>query len=152
MRNITENIVRNQWVLPSLQITNSLFQLCYLSIFFFDFHCHLSGWRKKIVIKRDTTGLWPVFPNSWEASCELQSACFEKVVFSHFFNARKAKRTAKFDGSKPRYCEDKKGIVAPEIGAKSFGTFETQAPGYQSAYFSQSEQTSPSKWSNHNPE
>ena len=30
---------------------------------------------------------------------------------------------AKFDGLKPRHCEDIKGIAAPEI----FGTFERQA-------------------------
>ena len=36
---------------------------------------------------------------------------------------------AKFDGLEPWRCEDMKGIVAPEIGPKSFGTFEKQAPG-----------------------
>ena len=35
----------------------------------------------------------------------------------------------KFDGSEPRRCEDIKGIVAPEIGPKSYETFEKQAPG-----------------------
>ena len=38
-------------------------------------------------------------------------------------------RIAKFDGLGPRRCEDIKGIVAPEIGPKSFGTFDKQAPG-----------------------
>ena len=33
----------------------------------------------------------------------------------------------KFDNLEPRCCEDIKGIVAPEIGPKSFGTFERQA-------------------------
>ena len=45
------------------------------------------------------------------------------------FNIGKTKRIPKFDGLKPRRCEDIKGIVAPEIGPKSFGTFEKQAPG-----------------------
>ena len=37
-------------------------------------------------------------------------------------------KIAKFDGLEPRRCEDIKGIVAPEIGPKRFGTFEKQAP------------------------
>ena len=35
----------------------------------------------------------------------------------------------KFDGLEPQRREDIKGIVAPEIGSKSFATFENQAPG-----------------------
>ena len=38
-------------------------------------------------------------------------------------------RIAKFDGLKPRRCEDINGIVAPEKGPKSFWTFDKQAPG-----------------------
>ena len=34
---------------------------------------------------------------------------------------------AKFDGLKPRRGEDIKGIAAPVIGLKIFGTFERQA-------------------------
>ena len=41
---------------------------------------------------------------------------------------RKIKRIAKFEGLEPRRCEDIKGIVVPEFGPKSFGTFEKQAP------------------------
>ena len=55
---------------------------------------------------------------------KLQSACFEKLIF---FDIRKAKRIAKFDGLEPWHCEDIKAVVAPEIGPKSFGTFEKQA-------------------------
>ena len=36
---------------------------------------------------------------------------------------------AKFDGLEPWRCVDTKGIVAPELGPKSFGTFEKQTPG-----------------------
>ena len=32
-----------------------------------------------------------------------------------------------FDGLAPRRCEDVKGIATPEIGPKSFGTFEKRA-------------------------
>ena len=46
-----------------------------------------------------------------------------------FLIIRKTKTIAKFEGLEPRRCEDIKGIVAPEIGPKSFGTFEKQAPG-----------------------
>ena len=49
--------------------------------------------------------------------------------FKHVFNVRKTKRVAKFDGLEPRCCEDIKGIVAPQIDPKSFGTFEKQPPG-----------------------
>ena len=51
---------------------------------------------------------------------KLKSACFEKVIF---FDVRKTKRIAKFGGLEPRLCYDIKGIVAPEIGPKRFGTF-----------------------------
>ena len=60
---------------------------------------------------------WPEKP-----IVELQSTCFEKLIFEHVFNARKTKRIAKFDSLEPRRCEGIKGIVAPEIGPKSFGT------------------------------
>ena len=42
----------------------------------------------------------------------MQYACFEKLIFSHVFNARKAKEIAKFDGLERRPCEDRKEIVA----------------------------------------
>ena len=35
----------------------------------------------------------------------------------------------KFGGLEPRFYEDVKEIVAPEIDPESFGTFEKQAPG-----------------------
>ena len=41
---------------------------------------------------------------------------------------KKVKRIAKFEGLEPRRCEDIKGIVVPDIGPKSFETFEKQAP------------------------
>ena len=50
------------------------------------------------------------------------------MIFLHVFNIRKTKRIAKSDGLEPRRCEDIKGIVAPEIDPKSFGTFEKRAP------------------------
>ena len=80
-------------------------------------------------------GLGPVSRRSWELFgpekpvVKLQSTCFEKMIFSHVFNVRKTKKIAKFDGLEPGRCEDIKGIVAPEMGPKSFGTFEKQAPG-----------------------
>ena len=60
---------------------------------------------------------------------KLQPARFEKLIFLHAFNIRKIKRIAKFEGLELRRCEDKKGIVVPNIGPKSFGTFEKQVPG-----------------------
>ena len=42
---------------------------------------------------------------------------------------RKSNRIAKFDGLEPRRCEDLQGIVAHEIGPKTFRTFEKQAIG-----------------------
>ena len=54
------------------------------------------------------------------------------MPFNMFLMQKKPKRIAKFDGLEPRRCEDIKGIVAPEIGPKSFGTFEKQAPATDS--------------------
>ena len=62
---------------------------------------------------------------------KLQSARFEKLIFLHALNIRKIKRIAKFEGLELRRCEDIKGIVVPNIGPKSFGTFEKQAPGWR---------------------
>ena len=42
---------------------------------------------------------------------------------------------AKFDHLEPQSCEDMKRIVAPEIGPKSFGSFEKQATGTRSSKF-----------------
>ena len=66
---------------------------------------------------------------------KLQSACFEKLIFLHVFNIRKTKTIAKAEGLEPRRREDIKWIVAPEIGPKSFGTFEKQAPGLKNQHF-----------------
>ena len=60
---------------------------------------------------------------------KLQSACFEKLIFSHVFNVRETKGTAKFDGLEPRRCEDIKGIVASKVDPKGFGTSKKRAPG-----------------------
>ena len=51
-----------------------------------------------------------------------------KPVAKRVFNVRKSKRIAKFDGIEGRRCENIKRIVAPEIGPRSFGTFEKQGP------------------------
>ena len=53
---------------------------------------------------------------------KLQFTCFEKLIFCSVFNGRKTKKIAKFDGLELRRCEDMKGIVAPKIGPKCFGT------------------------------
>ena len=47
---------------------------------------------------------------------KLQSACFEKLTFSHVFNVRETKRLAKFDGLEPQRCVGHiKGIVTSKI-------------------------------------
>ena len=92
------------------------------------------------------SNLGPVSRNSRELFgpekpvIKLQSDYFEKLILlTCFQNVRKTKRIAKFDDLEPRRCEDIKGIVAPEIGPKTFETFEKQAtvprfiPGPQSA-------------------
>ena len=55
--------------------------------------------------------------------------CVDKLILFVII-IRKIKRIAKFEGLEPRRSEDIKGIVVPEIGPKSFGTFEKQAPGH----------------------
>ena len=54
---------------------------------------------------------------------QLQSTCFDELIFEHVFNVRQIKRTAKFDGLEPGCLEDITGNVAPKIGPKSFRTF-----------------------------
>jgi len=71
-----------------------------------------------------------------KASVKLQSAYSEKLIFLHVFNIKKTKRIEKFEGLEPWRCKGIKVIVAPEIGPKSFGTFEKQAPGQWSPSFS----------------
>ena len=50
-----------------------------------------------------------------------------KFIFQHVFN--KEKPRGLFDGSETRLFEYIKGIVAPEMDPKSFGTFEKLATG-----------------------
>ena len=64
---------------------------------------------------------------------KLYPASFKNRSLHVFFNVGKTKRIAKFDSLESRRCEDIKGIVAPEIGSKSFGTFEKQATGPSSS-------------------
>ena len=64
-----------------------------------------------------------------KASCQTRSACFEKLIYLKVFNIGNTKRIAKFEGLEPWRYEGIEGIVAPEKGPKSFGTFEKQAPG-----------------------
>ena len=65
-----------------------------------------------------------------KASCRTRIHSFEKLIFEHdIFNLGKTKGITKFYGVEPWRYEDIKGIVEPEIGSKSFGTFEKQAPG-----------------------
>ena len=68
---------------------------------------------------------------------KLQSTCFEKLILEYVFNVRKTKRIAKFDGLEPWPCKHIKGIVASEIGPKSFGTFEKQASAHELFSFQQ---------------
>ena len=81
--------------------------------------------QEKRVLKVSDTVLGPEKP-----VVNLQSACFEKLLFKRAFNVRKSKRVAKFEGLEPGRCEDIKGIVAPEMGPKSFRTFKKQALGH----------------------
>ena len=56
---------------------------------------------------------------------KLRPANSVKLVFSYVIKGIKIKITAK---RRPRF-EDTKGIRSPEMGPKSFGTFEKRAPG-----------------------
>ena len=64
-----------------------------------------------------------------KASSQTATFMFLKIdLLTYMFNVRKTKRIAKFDGLESRRCKDIKGILAAEIGPKSLGTFEKQAP------------------------
>ena len=83
-------------------------------------------------VKPGTLRTWGPFldsPENFSGTRSLLSNC-NPLIFLHVFNIRKTKRIAKFEGLEPRRCEDIKAVVAPEIGPKSFGTFEKQAPCY----------------------
>ena len=60
---------------------------------------------------------------------KLRPAYSVKLVFSYVVKGIKVKITAKFRASRRLRFVDTKRIVSPEIGPKSFGTFEKQAPG-----------------------
>ena len=64
-----------------------------------------------------------------EASCQSATACFKRLIFYKVSNVGKIKRIAWFDGLESRRCEDVKGILALEIGPRSFETFGKQTPG-----------------------
>ena len=51
------------------------------------------------------------------------------LVFSYVVKGIKIKTTVKFCASRRPRFEDTKRIMSPEMRPKSFGTFETQAPG-----------------------
>ena len=51
------------------------------------------------------------------------------LVFSYVVKGIKIKVTVKFRASRRLRFEDTKKIMSPEMGPKSFGTFEKQAPG-----------------------
>ena len=74
---------------------------------------------------------WPKKPVA-----KVKSACFQKLIFYHVFKVRKTKRIEKFDGLEPRRCEDIKGTETHEVGPKSFGTFEKQAPRFAISWLS----------------
>ena len=72
--------------------------------------------QEKRVLKVSDTVLGPEEP-----FVNLQSTCFEKVIFKRVLNVRKSKRIAKFERLEPRRCEDIKGIVAPKWARKVSG-------------------------------
>ena len=57
-----------------------------------------------------------------------------KLIFSHVVKGIKIKIMAKFRASRRLRFEDTKRIISPEIRPKSFGTFEKQAPGFESIH------------------
>jgi len=69
------------------------------------------------------------FPKDPYCFLKVSRTLRAKPVVKRVFNARKTKRIAKFDGIEGRRCQNiKRIIVAPEIGPRSFGSFEKQGP------------------------
>ena len=105
------------------------------SFFAFTSACHYVAY---IMMKTDyATTVKPIF-HIYEVNSRLVARSYNVGHINairlfwkahHVFDVRRTKRITKFDGLEPRHCEDMNGIVAPEIGPKSFGTFEKQAPG-----------------------
>ena len=63
---------------------------------------------------------------------KLRPAYSVKLIFSYVVKGVKVKIIAKFRASRRLRFEDTKRIMSPEIRPKSFGTFEKQAPGFDS--------------------
>ena len=53
---------------------------------------------------------------------------FRKAALLYVVKGMKMKTTAKFRALRRLRCTDTKRIISPEMGPKSFGTFEKQAP------------------------
>ena len=85
------------------------------------------GWRYPIVEK---LGPGACFSKNFSEPKSQLSNCNPLALKIRFkVKKKKGKRITKFDGLEPRRREDITGIVDPEIGLKSFGTFEKRAPG-----------------------
>ena len=59
---------------------------------------------------------------------KLRPACSVKLVFSYIVKGIKIKIPGKFRPSWRLRFEDAKKIISPEMGPKSFGTFEKRVP------------------------
>ena len=79
--------------------------------------------------------LWPVSRKSRKLFgpekpfVKLRPAYSVKLVFSYVVQGIKIKITAKFRASRRLRFQDTNRIMSPEMGPKTFGTFEKRAPG-----------------------
>ena len=99
----------------------------------YDAEYHSKIWRYGPLFM--TWGLFLETPENFPGpKCQLSNCnplFLKSWCFKHVINAWKTKRIAKFDGLESRRYEDTKGIVAPEIDPKSFGTSEKQPTGQE---------------------
>ena len=86
------------------------------------------GQRKTLVVGSNPTRA--TFLESPEKPfLKLLLAYSVNLVFSYVVKGIKMRITSKFRASKHLCFEDTKRIMSPEIGPKSFGSFEKQTPG-----------------------
>ena len=88
----------------------------------------------KIRLLSDQCDLWPVSRKPrklfgpGKQFLKLRLAHSVKLVFSYVVKGRKIKITAKFRALRRLRFEDTKRTMSPEMGPKSFGTFEKTLP------------------------
>ena len=102
---------------------------CCLNHGFRSIECYTFLWKLTLTMLRATRAWGPFLESPEKPFVKLRPACSVKLVFSYVVKGIKFKITAKFRASRRLRFKDRKRIMSPEMGPKSFGTSEKRAPG-----------------------